>query len=264
MPRQNPFDRQIVAAQKQIADFKQYTDNQQALTDLLNSPSDTFSYSGSDIICTVYIPRQNNGFINSGGTIEIEDKLQTLTVSSARSVSPVRRLGETSPTAYTRGSRTIAGSMVFTVGLRDAFINALIKSGDDGEPMREQVLFVDQIPKFSMFLQATNELGGISCAMLINMSLTNFGTTFSIDDIYTESTFTYVAEQYLPLSRRTALTANELIKLKKLYGIDAIDQSLEDLILARQANQSASRKSASQKGYLPGAYGSWVPPTGAF
>lgn len=30
--------------------------------------------------------------------------------------------------------------------------------------------------------------------------MTNFGTTFSIDDIYTESTYTYVAEQYFPIS----------------------------------------------------------------
>ena len=40
-------------------------------------------------------------------------QLQTLTITSRRSVEPVRRLGETSPAAYTKGPRTFAGSMVF-------------------------------------------------------------------------------------------------------------------------------------------------------
>jgi len=196
-----------------------------------NRASDTFSYSGSDIIALIYIPQQINNVTQNNGFIEIEDKLQTLTVSSARSVSPVRRLGETTPTAYTRGSRTIAGSMVFTTGLRDAFVNALTKSVDDGEPTREPVLFVDQIPKFSMVLQANNELGGISTALLVNITLTNFGTTFSIDDIYTESTFTYVAEQYMPLSQTLANNQNEIKTLIRQRQ-ESLDQTIDDLIAA--------------------------------
>lgn len=196
-----------------------------------NSKYDTFSYSGSDIICLVYIPQQINGVVQSDGFAQIEDKIQTLTVSSARSVSPVRRLGETTPTAYTRGSRTIAGSMVFTTGLRDAFVDVLTKSIDDGEPVREPVLFVDQIPKFSMVLQANTELGNASTALLVNITLTNFGTTFSIDDIYTESTFTYVAEQYLPLSQTLGNNENEIRKLITQRH-EAIDQTIDDLIAA--------------------------------
>ena len=196
-----------------------------------NRASDTFSYSGSDILCLMYIPQQVNGIVSEEGFAQIENKLQTLTVSSARSVSPVRRLGETTPTAYTRGSRTIAGSMVFTTGLRDAFVDALTKSVDDGEPTREPVLFVDQIPKFSMVLQANNELGGISTALLVNITLTNFGTTFSIDDIYTESTFTYVAEQYMPLSQTLANNQSEINKLIR-QRTEALDQTIDDLIAA--------------------------------
>ena len=153
-----------------------------------------------NILCLITIPTVYNETTIDPGYSEIEEKIQTLTVSSARSVMPVRRLGETNPVAYARGSRTIAGSMVFTSGLRDAFINMLSKSYTDGEPMKEPTLFVDQMPKFSMVLQASNELGGMSSALLTNITLTNFGTTFSIDDIYTESTYTYVAEQYFPLS----------------------------------------------------------------
>lgn len=158
------------------------------------------SYAGSDILCTIYVPSHSIQGSRDPGFIEVEDQLQTITVSSARSVMPVRRLGETNPASYARGSRTIAGSMVFTTGLRDAFVKMLAKSYKDGEPRREPTLFVDQIPQFSMVFQAANELGGVSTAMLGNITLTNFGTTFSIDDIYTESTFTYVADQYFPIA----------------------------------------------------------------
>lgn len=206
---------------------------------LANKSSDVFSYSGSDVICLVYIPEQSNGMVKNQGYIEIEEKLQTLTVSSARSVSPVRRLGETTPTAYTRGSRTIAGSMVFTTGLRDAFINALSKSAGDGEPMREPVLFVDQLPKFSMVLQANNELGGISTAMLVNITLTNFGTTFSIDDIYTESTFTYVAEQYMPLSQTLGNNRNEIAELIRQRQ-EAVEPTINYLIENNKTNKAAA------------------------
>ncbi|MDA7496128.1 hypothetical protein N8457_00400 [bacterium] len=235
--------------QKQIDDAvrakKSLTLNTHIEEGVSNRASDTFSYSGSDIIALVYIPQQINNVTQDPGFIEIEDKLQTLTVSSARSVSPVRRLGETTPLAYTRGSRTIAGSMVFTTGLRDAFVNALTKSVDDGEPLREPVLFVDQLPKFSMVLQANNELGGISTALLVNITLTNFGTTFSIDDIYTESTFTYVAEQYMPLSQTLANNQNEINKLIRQRQ-EALDQTIGDLyeseftqMLSNAANRQA-------------------------
>lgn len=158
------------------------------------------SYAGSDILCILFIPSSKTQAQTDPGFVEIQNKLQTITVSSARSVMPVRRIGETNPADYTRGSRTIAGSMVFTTTLRDAFVSALSKSLKDGEPSTEPTIFVDQIPKFGMAFQASNELGGVSSALLVNITLTNFGTTFSIDDIYTESTFTYVAEQYFPMS----------------------------------------------------------------
>lgn len=233
---------QIEAAERARKSVRLNTNVEQGVS---NRASDTFSYSGSDILCLMYIPQQVNGIVSEEGFAQIENKLQTLTVSSARSVSPVRRLGETTPTAYTRGSRTIAGSMVFTTGLRDAFVDALTKSVDDGEPTREPVLFVDQIPKFSMVLQANNELGGISTALLVNITLTNFGTTFSIDDIYTESTFTYVAEQYMPLSQTLANNQNEINKLIR-QRTEALDQAIGDLyeseftqMLSNAANRQA-------------------------
>jgi hypothetical protein len=164
------------------------------------------SFAGSDILCLISLRGDSPNQI-----VEIEDRLQTITVTSARSVMPIRRIGETNPIEYARGSRTIAGSMVFTTGLRDAFVEYFAdKSVKDGEPMREPTLFVDQIAKFDMIFEGHNEVQGvIAHAILIGITLTNFGTTLSIDDIYTESTFTYVAEQYFPLSVEKGSLSNK-------------------------------------------------------
>jgi len=218
---------------KELRDRFGYTINkEQGIT----TRNEITSYAGSDILCLMFIPSYNGENETDPGFSEIQDTLQTVTVSSARSVMPVRRLGETNPAAYTRGSRTIAGSMIFTAGLRDAFINALSKSFKDGEPRKEPTIFVDQIPKFSMAFQASNELGGVSSALLVNITLTNFGTTFSIDDIYTESTFTYVAEQYFPL---TATTINDKSAIRAMV-MKAYLRGLPDLDLSTLFSAGAS------------------------
>lgn len=204
-------------------------------SDAFNEP---VSFSGSDILCLIHIPPT----ANTQSSTEIEDQLQTITVTSARSVMPVRRLGETSPIAYTRGSRTIAGSMVFTTSLRDAFLSYFAKkSVADGEPLREPTIFVDQIPKFDMIFQGLNEVKGVvSQAILKGITLTNFGTTFSIDDIYTESTFTYVAEQYFPMAvdRKTTSSLRNSVEnltnqMKRAVAEEAPEPDAKDLLSIR-------------------------------
>jgi len=227
------------------------------------------SYAGSDILCLITIPTVYNETTIDPGYSEIEEKIQTLTVSSARSVMPVRRLGETNPVAYARGSRTIAGSMVFTSGLRDAFINMLSKSYTDGEPMKEPTLFVDQMPKFSMVLQASNELGGMSSALLTNITLTNFGTTFSIDDIYTESTYTYVAEQYFPLSASSWESDKKILRkhVMKMHALASeagadLGELVTDNILSNHGHRSNYAKNWQPGDVLPKT--GWFPTNYSF
>lgn len=124
-------------------------------------------------------------------------EIQTLSVSSARSVHPVRRLGESHVTQYTRGARTIAGTMVFATGTRDIF--AAIGNRSKREMNSVQPFFTDEIPGFSILITCINEYGQASHAALTDVTLTNFGTTFSESDMYLESTYTYVARYYHPL-----------------------------------------------------------------
>ena len=126
-------------------------------------------------------------------------ELQTLTVSSAASVGPVRRLGEREPVEYLSGARTIAGTLVFALLNRDVF-SAMMKLPQIGlrDDKWRSPEFIDEIPPFTILIQGSNEYGSVASGMLIDVKLTNFGTTFSVDDMYTEATYNYVATKFIP------------------------------------------------------------------
>lgn len=153
------------------------------------------SYSGSDV--SIYL-LFDDGDTNQGiRNFRPFREIQTLSVSSARSVHPVRRLGESHVTQYTRGARTIAGSMVCVSGDRDPFLKIAAKSVREKNSIAP--FFTDEIPSFSILIMAGDEYGNISHAALSDLTITNFGQTFSSDDMYLENTYTYVARFYHPL-----------------------------------------------------------------
>lgn len=152
------------------------------------------SYSGPDVLAYAYIPiledprvREAPGANERG---QLLGTLQTISITSTRSVTPVRTLGRASPMGYSRGGRTFAGTLVFATLDRDPFSNiyrpdakheSLLDSGTS--------LFVDQLPPFTVVITAANELGGIARQVVAGITLINYGVTYSIDDIYTETTY---------------------------------------------------------------------------
>lgn len=129
-------------------------------------------------------------------TTKIFAELATISISSARSVHPVRRLGESHVHDYTRGARTVAGTLVFAMLDRDVF--AEVYRDNPKEVQAAAPFFVDQIPEFNIYVAASNEYGGTASAGLLGITLTNWGQTLSVDDIYTEVTYTFVAKFWLP------------------------------------------------------------------
>jgi len=177
------------------------------------------SFSGSDLQCIMFMPMTPEEKVAhrlsaqaSPTTYKVFAELQTITVSSHRNVFPVRRLGESHAYTYTRGARTIAGTLVFSILNRDVMAEFYRRSGS--EISMNAPFFVDQIPPFSITAIAENEYGGVASAVLVNIHLTNFGQTMSVDDIFMESTYSYVAEHYYPfvddpiafLQRRNAVS----------------------------------------------------------
>jgi hypothetical protein len=167
------------------------------------------SFTGADMTCYALLPEPpNKDEVLRGLGHDPESyqypavtqfaELETISISSARSVFPVRRLGENHVHKYTRGGRTIAGTMVFTTFSRDVFSTMYRLHG--GENFSSNApFFVDQIPPFHLLLSGMNEYGVRASAALINVTLSNWGTTFSVHDLKVESTYTYVAQFFFPL-----------------------------------------------------------------
>jgi len=164
------------------------------------------SYSGADVIAFAYIPLSEDPreihTVRSGENkrSQLLGTLQTISITSTRSVTPVRALGRASPLGYSRGGRTFAGTLVFATLDRDPF-SAIYRPDAKHESLLDSgtSVFVDQLPPFTVVITAANELGGIARQIVSGITLINYGVTYSIDDIYTETTYTYVAEDVTPL-----------------------------------------------------------------
>jgi len=146
------------------------------------------SYSGCDIRAVVTDSRT--------GSSRIIGNLATISYSIHREVVPVRSLGRTYPKAFTRAQRTIAGTLVFTIFDRYALYDvASVKSKyDNGVGESAFSLLGDQMAPFDVYCMFQNELGDISQLNIYGIQLIDEGQVMSINDIFTESTHSYVAQ----------------------------------------------------------------------
>jgi hypothetical protein len=133
-------------------------------------------------------------------------ELQTISYSIFREKAPVRTLGSVYPRGYVRGSRTIAGTMVFTIFHRHALHELLsINLGmyntgvSDHDQYRYSTNMVDQLPPIDISLVFANEYGAISYMGIYGVEFVQEGATFSIEDILSENVVQYVARDLDPM-----------------------------------------------------------------
>lgn len=191
------------------------------------------SFSGTDLSAILVMPTPSASTMKQLNldpdkykypTTRVFAELQTLSISSARSVAPVRRLGEAHVHEYLRGPRTIAGSMVFTTFSRDVFAEFYRLHGSD--TFNQNVpMHVDQIPEFHILIQAANEYGTFGAMALVGVTLTNFGTTMSVHDLMLESSYTYVARMMYPFVRNT-LDFKRIVSLYTRRGSEALSDAM--------------------------------------
>ncbi len=143
------------------------------------------SYSGCDIVVTASLPLKNkNGTENEDSIYFTLGSLQTLSVSTHQDKRPVRSLGNINAKDYVMGQRTIAGSLVFAV-FDKHFADKIMKS--------VEVLIPDEIPAMDLTINFANEYGRSSRMAIYGVKLINEGQVMSINDLYTENTYQFVA-----------------------------------------------------------------------
>lgn len=209
----------------------------------------TQTYSGIDVKCIMYLPLITRGktLNKDKPSIAIFADLQTFSISSTRSVTPVRVLGRSSPVTYTRGARTFAGTLSFAAINKDAFADIYDVDISESYVNASTSMVSDQLPPFSIVLTVQNESGGAAMHAVHGVTLVNYGTTYSIDNLYTETTYTYVATDVSPMIQNREVvridtqqgvfkTASQIItdELKEKYS--SSKKSLYDEIIHRMMN----------------------------
>ena len=145
------------------------------------------SYSGCDITVTASLPPINGQIINKYYTL---GSLQTLSISTHQDKRPVRSLGVINAKDYVMGPRTIAGSMVFAV-FNKHFATEIMN--DLGASGGKNVVLPDEIPALNITINFANEYGRMSRMAIYGVKIINEGQVMSINDLYTENTYQFVA-----------------------------------------------------------------------
>ena len=145
------------------------------------------TYSMCDIVCTIDIVSNTGEHV-----VSTLGKLQTLSYSIYQQKQPVRCIGNMNAKDYVYGQRTIAGSLVFAVFNRHWLVDIYDQLIDKGM-MKNWHYIADEIPPFNITISFANEYGYDSKMALFGVRLMTEGQVMSINDIYIENTYQFVA-----------------------------------------------------------------------
>lgn len=163
------------------------------------------SYSGCDIVVTARLSTLNNSTKKLEEKIYTLGSLQTLSVSTHQDKKPVRVIGNMNALDYTMGQRTIAGSLVFAV-FDQHFATEMFK---DLERATGKTFFLpDELPAMDITITFANEYGRTSRMAIYGVRVINEGQVMSINDLYTENTYQFVATAMEPLKKGTKTGAS--------------------------------------------------------
>ncbi len=154
--------------------------------------------------------------------------MQTITSSFASSLSAVENIGSSLPVSHTRGQKTFAGSMIFTVldkePLKEMIDNSFLSQRNDKD-QRAEYFTIDQIPAFNVVIQGSNELptkNGLPqqiLKVLVGVKIMTHGETISIDDFFLEQTYQYVCRYVSPWITTVDSESGTLASVTKLQDL---------------------------------------------
>ncbi len=167
-------------------------------------------------------------FRDTGGILTVQN-LQTLSWQIHADKRPVKASGHRAPKGWVTGPRMVAGSMIFTV-MDGHPLNKLLRlvnlmytplppsggagtGGTGGEDtfFKDPAAFVqgdmtfraaaaDQIPPLNCQILGVNENGDSVSASIYGIEFMNDGCVLSVQDILSENTVTWVAQDFDPLT----------------------------------------------------------------
>lgn len=146
------------------------------------------SFSGCDMVATILMPSLKDDGSKNVYTI---GELQTISYSIHMDRMPIRSVGNINAKDYVMGPRTIAGSLVFAVFNKHFSKNILDNAKNEFD--NGYSFLIDELPPFDIVLSLANEYGLRSKIVIYGVRLINEGQVMSVNDIYTENTYQFIA-----------------------------------------------------------------------
>lgn len=184
------------------------------------------TYSGADIMATITIKNTDK----HKNALYVLGELQTLSYSTHMNRGAVRNLGNINVIDFTNGPRTIAGSLVFAVFNRHLIRPIIEQMGVNRE------MLPDELPPFDITITYANEYGHNSVMRIYGVRLVNEGQVCSVNDIYTENTYQYVAQNIELLETSDFKNINPL-RSEKDYQAQNFNYEMQNVLLPATSNQ---------------------------
>jgi hypothetical protein len=148
-------------------------------------------------------------------------ELQTLSVSTYREKYPVRACSTVYPKGFTRGPRTIAGSMVFSVFDKNVLYELLKADASEFDSYRTFTsALIDQLPPFDITIAFANELGQTSRMSIYGVEFVSEGQTMSVHDLFIENQCQYLARDIDPMTKEGDARRDEHLNItaQNMFG----------------------------------------------
>ncbi|MDD3412435.1 MAG: hypothetical protein PHY47_00380 [Lachnospiraceae bacterium] len=208
---------------------------------ITNISDESYRKAGAASSSGLNVGANNSGNLGIKGLDSIISELgslHSLNYSSFREKNAVRTLGRTHARSYTRGQRTIAGTMVFTVLQSHEILNFGNKISNNNYSM------LDQVDPFNLLIVFSNEYGSMSAMHLFNVDINTESQSMSIDSLLLNNTMNFYAQDILPVedignvfnstaemldaafANKSMTTFQNKIKAKSGTGINTINLAL--------------------------------------
>lgn len=166
------------------------------------------TYSGADMSVYMAFPGYKPLWIGTASTVSY---------TVYREKKQVRTLGRISAKGITKGTRTISGRLIFTI-IAEHIVESLRRE----IPYLRNIktLLMDELPPFDLLVSFGNEYGSAAGLVIQGITTVDEQKTMSVEDLFTENIFTYLARALEPMRDMHASRIDELYEPLTWYTSD--------------------------------------------
>lgn len=176
------------------------------------------TYNGTDT--TVLMGIAGNEYV-------INNYITTISISTTITMIPINVLGSKEAQEYVLGSKTIAGTIVFTEPAHGNVFDGVFGEETAENKLAEQAQY-EQLPELNIFLitkpeeitisTSKDEVIKIKRSVLQGVRFRDSGKTISSHDMYTELVLTYTARSFFDFPQGGKVPGND-----RTFGMEKIE-----------------------------------------